>query len=164
MEGALGTQRTYPFNWSKSLAYFGKELLTAFFLAGFFAICLAAMLKLLRKIPGSPSSVGELLRLALRAQSPYLLAGPAAIVIISLSQWVGAENVLRLGKLLASALPLAMLFILYALLKKRFSEFNELTIVALTLSPYLLLVGAVFAGLLSFFLLIAAILVIVLLT
>ncbi len=164
LAGAFSNHGKTPVHWSAGLGRFGWETLNAFFLAGFLAFCVTAMLKILKIVPGEPGAFGEMMRLGLRAQSPYFFAGPAAIAIIRASQWLGGDSLIRLSQLVSGALPIATFFTLYALLRKRYATLGELSILTLTLSPCLILIGAVFAGLAALFMMIAAIIVAVLLS
>lgn len=157
LAGAFPNHGKPVLSWGASLSRFGIEIITVFFLAGGLAVCLLLALKIFNRASNESQSFQELVRLGLRAQTPYLFAGPAAIVIIRAGQWFGAESWTRLSQFLNGGLIIATFFTLYTLLRQRFGHLSELSILALTFSPYLVLTGFIIAGLLSFFFLIAAI-------
>lgn len=150
--------------WLRGAWLFGSQVLTTFFLSLFLALCIFAMLKILRRKVRRPPPIEELIQMGLAAQSPYLLAAPIMAIVMAAIGLLGLSNGTSVGLSLRVLFSFAVFPVLYVIVRRRFPGIGELSVLSLVLSPYLLLVGAVFAGLLAIFLFLAAAIVTALLT
>ncbi|MBI4668133.1 MAG: hypothetical protein HY747_02925 [Elusimicrobia bacterium] len=163
MSSASQGQTTLP-HFFPRLAF---EIITAFLLALFLAFCVAAALKIFNSGANEPSQTPafrELLNMTITSQSPYLMAGPCVLAAALVYQFLGADAWRTAENFLHGFFPAAVMVALYVSLRRQFLKWGELAVIGLTLSPWLMLVGCVFAGLVSIFLLIAAVIVIALIT
>ncbi|MBI2070428.1 MAG: hypothetical protein HYT79_07460 [Elusimicrobia bacterium] len=143
----------------KIIPVFGSKLLSTFLLAFFLAASIMTMIKFLRTKPEREPSWTELLNITLTAQSSYLLAAPILLLSMAVVQYFGLDYPRSLSQFLNGLFPFLMYVILYVKIRRRFADMGELSMIGLVLSPYLLLVGSVFAGLAAIFLLASAMVV-----
>lgn len=137
------------FQWSQIVPRFGTEILTALFIAAFFAVCVLGMLKIFNK-PGAKAAFSELFKMCLKAQSAYMMAAPLALLALAFGPSLHYEWNKTLGQLVNGLLSLGTFAFLFVLLRRRFeNKMGELSIVGLLFSAHIFMVAFVFLALLA---------------
>ncbi|GEM_PF-4041058 len=134
---------------------FTGECLFAFLIAAVLAISIVVMLKMFPGATGARLPFADILLLGLKSQSFYLLAAPIALAVLSLNNYFNPSLVYDICKFLKGLFPLSIFIALFFLLKQEFKNLSEIRLLGLVLSPYLLFVGFLVAGLAAIVALIA---------
>ena len=103
------------------------------------ALCMSFTLKLVKKSLSQSIRLNELYTIAIRSQSPYLLAVPLVVILLGVSAVLGPERAQTAARTLKGLLFLAAPLALFFLLKARFKELGEINLILLVLAPYVVL-------------------------
>ncbi|MEK6543927.1 MAG: hypothetical protein AABZ44_05775 [Elusimicrobiota bacterium] len=149
-------------NLIRSLPGIGKEALTALAMCAVFAGCIMIMLVVLKNRIKVKAAFGDLFKMCLKAQSSYLLAAPLALLTLAAGAYLDDSGAQVIGQSLKGLLPLGMFVLLFMGLRRRFGKMDEVSVIGLLFSPYIVMTAVTLMALFAMFLFMAMALVILL--